>query len=123
MPNLMHRDWQQAKDNLSRRLQEPDRPGPGNHHNIKEALKKLNKDYGPALERISDAYIKGKDADVKRTAEVAQNIAKDYKKIVDPLGDPTNRVPLKVLDDQIKDLERLKASGTKLHENPFCLHI
>jgi hypothetical protein len=118
MPNLMHRDWQRAKDNLSHRLQEPERPGPGDHHSIKEALKKLNKNYGPALERISDAYIKGKDADVKRTAEVAQNIAKDYKKIVAPLGDPTNHVPLKVLDARSrtwKGSKRAARNCTKTH--------
>jgi hypothetical protein len=115
MPSTLHQYWKKTKDDLAKASAEIKKTG-GNHKPIDDALKSFDSGFGPLLDKVADAYKAKKDADVKKHAKGALDIAGEYKKTVEGIPYQCRIEAGQRLNHITKSLTELKDKGTAAND-------
>jgi hypothetical protein len=111
VPNFLHKYWTRTKDNLTKAASDMKKTG-GNSKPIEEAVKKFKSGFGPLLDDVGTAYKAKKDADVKKHAKAALDIANEYKDIIEAIPYECRIDAKQRLNLIIKNLTDFQKQGT-----------
>ena len=123
MANKLHTEWLGCKKVLEDQIQEY-KNGRSNQIPtvLEDALKSFNKGFGPKLEEVGKAYKAKNDAEIKKQAGKALDIALVYDKTLSAKPTAANQMAFerakKQLQPVIHALTDLKNTGSKA-ANPF----